>query len=163
MQAKKRVSYLLIVFFCLGFCLVVGEDIKDKEEAKQKETGSIIRKELLYRERKELKAPRRNIFSPQVSGSTEENLGTLGVPQGLQEEGSLPEASSSSLSLRYIGYIDAGHRVVALIVFEGQAVAVEEGERINEQFTVGKITTKEIEIIGPGNEKKNYSLEGEEG
>lgn len=163
MQAKKRVGLFLIVFFCLGFCLVAGEDNNDKEKAELKKTGSLIRKELLYGERKELKPPKRNIFSPQASGNAEANLGTLGVPQGQQEEGSLPEASSSSLNLRYIGYVHSGQRIVALIVFEGQAVAVEQGERISEQLTVGKITTKEVEIVGPGDQRKIYSLEGEEG
>jgi len=163
MRVKKRTAFLLIFFFCLGFCMAVGEEKSDKGKTESKKTESLIRKELLYRERKELKPPKRNIFSPQSSGVGEENLGTLGAPQGLQQTENTVEASSSPLNLRYIGYIDSGQKIVALIIFEGQAVAVEEGERISEQVTVGKITTKEIEIIGPGDEKRNFSLEGEEG
>lgn len=136
----------------------------DKEKPKAKAIKSLIRKELLFAERKKLKPPRRNIFSPLSSEIREEGSPLLGLPQPLQQAGadSKDEVHSSSLNLRYIGYIDSGQRIVALIVFEGQALAVEEGEKISEQLQVGKISTKEIEIIGPGEAKTRYSLEGEE-
>ncbi len=163
MQAEKKVSFLLIGSLCLSFCLAAGQEDNRKQKAGQKERESLIRKELLYRGRRELKPPKRNIFSAQSSGVGDEHLETLGVPQGLQPNESTVEASSSTLTLRYIGYIDSDQRIVALIIFEGQAVAVEEGERISEQYTVGKITTKKLEVIGPGNEIENFSLEGDEG
>ncbi len=67
------------------------------------------------------------------------------------------------MSLRYIGYIDTGERIVALIIYEGEAMAVEEGEMISEQFKVGKVTRDKLDIIGPGEEIKEFSLEGESG
>lgn len=164
MRVEKRVSGFLIFFFCVAFWMVIGEEKISKEKPESKAEKSLIRKDLLYVERKELKPPRRNIFSLQSSGIREEESEAFEVPQGPQEAGtdSENEAPLSSFSLRYIGYIDSGQRIVALIIFEGQAVAVEKGERISEQLQVGKITTKEIEIIGPGAEKRTYSLEGEE-
>lgn len=164
MRVEKKVSGFLIFFFCVAFWMVIGEEKISKEKPELKAEKSLIRKELLFVERKELKPPRRNIFSLRSSGIREEESEAFEVPQGPQEAGtdSENEALLSSFSLRYIGYIDSGQRIVALIIFEGQAVAVEKGERISEQLQVGKITTKEIEIIGPGAEKRTYSLEGEE-
>ncbi len=163
MQAKKGTGFLLIFFFCLGLCITVGEEISERRKRESKKPESLIRKELLYRKRKELKPPRRNIFSPQSSAVQEGNLGIIGASQDPQQTENMTEALSPSTNLRYIGYVDTGQKIVALIIFEGQAVAVEEGERISEQVTVGKITTTEIEVIGPGEEKRNFPLEGEEG
>ena len=64
--------------------------------------------------------------------------------------------------IRYIGYITSSHKIVALIIFEGEALAVEEGEKISSDIKIGKISLKEIEIIGPESKKRKYSIEGEE-
>lgn len=161
MKAKKKVAPLLIFFFSLFLSMVAGEE-RAAEKNSEVKGKSLIRKELLLKEKKELKPPRRNIFSPQGSGFLEERDEALGVPQGIQETENQPEALSFVLNLRYIGYIDTGQKITALIIFEGEAMAVEVEERISEQITVERITTKEIEVMGPGNEKRRYSLEGEE-
>jgi hypothetical protein len=51
--------------------------------------------------------------------------------------------------------------MVALIVFEGDALAVEKGEVISEGVKIGEITPEEIEIIGSDSQKRRYYLEGE--
>lgn len=61
---------------------------------------------------------------------------------------------------RYIGYIVFGEKIVALIIIDGNALAVEKGEMISEGVKVGEITPEEIEIMGPDSEKRKYSLEG---
>ena len=70
-------------------------------------------------------------------------------------------ASLLALNIRYIGYIVFGEKIVALIIIDGNALAVEKGEMINERIKVGKITPDEIEIMGPDSKKRKYSLEGE--
>ena len=69
-------------------------------------------------------------------------------------------ASLSDLNIRYIGYIVSDEKIVALIIFDGNTLAVEKGEMINKKVKVGKITPEEIEFIGPDSEKRKYSLEG---
>lgn len=164
MRVEKRVWAFLFFFFCVAFWMMNGKERIDREKPESEAKKSLIRKELLFTEKKELKPPRRNIFSPRSSGIREEAPEALRTSRGLQETGDdfEDDASLPSFNLRYIGYIDSGQRIIALVIFEGQAMVVEEDERISEQLQVGKITTKEIEIIGPGAERRKYSLEGEE-
>ena len=69
-------------------------------------------------------------------------------------------ASLLDLNIRYIGYIVSDEKIVALIIFDGNALAVEKGEMINKKVKVGEITPEEIEFMGPDSEKRKYSLEG---
>jgi len=64
--------------------------------------------------------------------------------------------------LRYIGYVKSGQKIIALIFFEGEALAVEESEMISAGIRVGKVTSEEIELIDASSQKWKYSLEGEE-
>ncbi|MCK4364290.1 MAG: hypothetical protein KAW85_05775, partial [Candidatus Aminicenantes bacterium] len=70
-------------------------------------------------------------------------------------------SSSLPLNIRYIGYVISDDKMVALIVFEGDALAVESGEVISEGVKIGKITPEEIEIVGSDSQKRRYYLEGE--
>ncbi|MFP4081460.1 MAG: hypothetical protein ACLFVG_01750 [Candidatus Aminicenantes bacterium] len=163
MRVEKNAASWLVVFLCTG--LLLGGQGKDRKSEKKdsKAPGSLIRKELLVAEKKELTPPQRNIFSPHRSGIGEE-MKNLGVTQDVEvkPENSEPKTPSFSTGLRYIGYVQYGQRIVALIIFEGQAAAVEKGDRISGQVEAGDITTKDIEIIGPGAEIKKYPLQGEE-
>ncbi len=62
-------------------------------------------------------------------------------------------------NIKYIGYVVSCEKIVALIIIDGNALAVEKGETISEGAKVGEITPEEIEIIGPDSEKRKYSLE----
>lgn len=165
MRVRRRIAVFLIFFFWVTFWISGGEKGVLEEKISSKAKRSLVRKELLLVKRKELKPPRRNIFSPRIIGIEDAKLEIEGEqsPQNFNENQAVAsdEASARSFDLRYIGYIDSGDKIVALIIFEGEALAVEEGEKISEEFTIGKITTKEIEIIGLGAEKRKYSLEGE--
>lgn len=70
-------------------------------------------------------------------------------------------ASLLALNIKYIGYIVSCEKIVALIIIDGNALAVEKGEIISEGAKVGEITPEEIEIMGPDSEKRKYSLERE--
>jgi len=87
------------------------------------------------------------------------------LQQNQQQNPTLPnkyEASSSlPVNIRYIGYVISADKMVALIVFEGNALAVERGELISEGVKIGKITPEEIEIVGSDSQKRRYYLEGE--
>jgi hypothetical protein len=47
-----------------------------------------------------------------------------------------------------------------LILFEGEALAVDVGEEIAESVSISKITLEDITVIGPDNEPQTFPLEG---
>lgn len=131
-------------------------------------TQSLIRKDLLKSTPAEIASPRRDIFSPRT-GST-----PLGISQpGEFPGGRVPEAgksdkppamktAGSSLDLSYIGYIQSGNKMIALIVLEGQAMAVTEGEEVLPGVKVGKVDLERIDVIGPNAKRSSFPLQGEQ-
>jgi len=161
MKAKEITSAFFILFLSIGLSIWAGEE---KLQKKALEKG-LIRKDLLLREKMELGNPVRNIFTLRRSVSREIERNPVKLRQNQQQNPTLPgkhEASSSlPLNIRYIGYVISDDKMVALIVFEGDALAVEIGEVISEGVKIGKITPEEIEIIGSDSQKRRYYLEGE--
>ena len=74
-------------------------------------------------------------------------------------EAELP--SVSALGIRFIGYVKSGPKITALILFEGEALAVDVGEEIAEGVSISKITLEDITVIGPDQEPRKFPLEGE--
>ncbi len=161
MKAKEITSAFFILFLSIGLSIWAGEE---KLQKKALEKG-LIRKDLLLREKMELGNPVRNIFTLRKSVSREIERNPVKLRQNQQQNPTLPgkyEASSSlPLNIRYIGYVISDDKMVALIVFEGDALAVESGEVISEGVKIGKITPEEIEITGSDSQKRRYYLEGE--
>ncbi|MGB2845701.1 MAG: hypothetical protein WBC02_12675, partial [Candidatus Aminicenantaceae bacterium] len=69
--------------------------------------------------------------------------------------------SPGQLQIRYVGYVISGEKVIALIIFRGNTLAVEKGEMISEGVKVGEITSAAIEIVSSNSEKRKFPLEGE--
>lgn len=175
MKAKYWIVTVLISFVSVPFCAeAAGEKLPDKgQEKKQKisqeksEIKSLVRKDLLLRERKKLVPPKRNIFAPgttliEETGFEERDQrerlpGLTAEPEAKTER----EMATSSFDLRYIGYVTSDQKIVGLIIFRGEPLAVEQGDLIAEGVEVGKITTAEIEIVGPDSKQRKYSLEEE--
>ncbi len=161
MKAKEITLAFFILFLSIGLSIWAGEE---KLQKKALEKG-LIRKDLLLREKIELGNPARNIFTLRRSVNREIEKNPVKLRQNQQQNPTLPgkyEASSSlPLNIRYIGYVISDDKMVALIVFEGDALAVESGEVISEGVKIGKITPEEIEIIGSDSQKRRYYLEGE--
>ena len=63
-----------------------------------------------------------------------------------------------------MGYVDSAktRKIIGLIVFQGQARAVVEGEVISEGIRIGKISREEIEVVMPDSSTRTFSLEGED-
>jgi tetratricopeptide (TPR) repeat protein len=72
---------------------------------------------------------------------------------------SIDWASLSALNIRYIGYIVSSEKIIALIILDGNILAVEKGEMISKGVKIGEITPEVIEVLGPDLEKKKYFLE----
>lgn len=162
MRAKNPLAFFALFLFAASLLCGQAETSK-KKDAGQGGGKSLIRKDLLMKEKKELPLPRRNIFSPRKLGLNQSELKEVGIPQGLQKNpGTVgPEPSLTSLNLSYIGYIISGEKIIALIVLEGDILYVEKGDTIAEGIRIGKITASEIEVIGPGSEKKKYLIQGD--
>lgn len=165
MKARMGVLASAILFFCLS--LLSGEELEKKQEEgkKQGEFPSFIRKDLLVRPERRLQPPRRNIFMPSRSSPVEEDPGYAGQKinlgrSGLDIQDKEEKQAGPVLNLRYLGYVQSAGKLVALIVFEGQLLAVEKGEMISEGVKVGEISPEEIEIIGPDSLSRKFSLEG---
>jgi hypothetical protein len=160
---------LLLCVFGLAFiCLVLGE-----EKAKGvSTTDSFIRMDLLRKKTEKQKEPVRNIFMPGsrmssglfVDRDTEPGSSTL-LGQKTATETGLSATSQSQLQgleLQYIGYVCSGEKIVALVKYMNEALAVEKNEWIDERFRVEKITCTEITILGPDSQLRVFSLEGEQ-
>lgn len=163
MRVKRTLS-LVFVLLLPGVLFLGGLQEKSVGEKQEKKAlKSLIRKDLLIKKEDITQRPRRNIFSPRGISFSQEDVANLISPREIEEQEAMPDEGTPfyDLSLRYIGYVDTGKRIVALIIFEGEAMAVEEGEMITEQFKVGRVTRDTLSIIGPGDEIKEFPLEGE--
>jgi len=162
MRAKTPLACLALFLFAASL-LCGQEETSKKKDVGEGEGKSLIRKDLLLKEKKGLPLPQRNIFSPRRTGVSQSESKGIGIPQGLQKNpGTVgPEPSHTSLSLSYIGYIVSGEKIIALIVLEGDILYVEKGDIVGEGIRIGEITASEIEVIGPGSEKKKYLIQGD--
>ena len=157
------VSLVLFLFFT---AFIFSHDKNQEKPEKIRPPVSLIRKDILALDVKKLDPPKRNIFTPNSAGGQEidefedinitqkaeqQNLGALGAE--------LP--SVRALGLRYIGYVKSGQKITALILFEGEALAVDVGEEIAEGVSISKITLENITVIGSDQEPRTFPLEGE--
>jgi len=151
--------------FLLGFLSVSSfssQKINTAQAALQ--VKSLVRMDLLVFPEKTLPSPQRNIFTVDRSVGREsvqdknlENPGDVERAEARLQE----EQARSSVSLRYIGYVKSGQKITALIIFEREALAVEEGEMISLGLQVAQITLEEISVIGLDQEMQTFPLEGD--
>ena len=146
-----------------------------QEEAPKTLKSSFIRKDLLDRSgaEEDLQPPIRNIFSPRRSGppgsgrnfdgADPNRINPDGTTEGEEAEaGTEEEEYVPEIDIRYIGYIRSQVRTVALVMLEGEAMAVKAGEIIADGVQIVTITPTEISYTGPDSLTKTVSLEGED-
>jgi len=156
----------VIVVCCVSFLFALDQEKPKKAKSVTTSADSFIRMDLLAEEKKPMPPPKRNIFT-QKSAAVFEGLSPEEIEQKIEEAMSTPDSpaqgedSPSFLNLRYLGYVLSGRKVVGLIVFRGEALAVVEGDLIAEGFSVGRINPDEIEVLGTDREPIVFSLEGE--
>lgn len=164
MRVSTNGAFLFLFVLSLGLALWAGERNLQEKAAEKDEKKGLIKKELLVRTKKKLSPPRRNIFSLQRTTESGETRTLLNNPQPIQQQTpgvTEVEPSGPQMHLRYIGHIRSGEKIVALIILEDTALAVEKGEMISEGVQIGDVTPEYIEIIGPDSVRKKYTLEGE--
>lgn len=128
---------------------------------------SLIRKEWLKPPAGPAAPPRRDIFSPQGGAFVDpERRPDPAVRPGAKPaaDKSVEEEAQPTLALRYLGFsrVVASKKIVALVLVDGQAAAVEEGEAVGAGYKILKITSKEIEVQGPDGRSLTFPREGAE-
>lgn len=164
MHARKIFLGSAIVFLLYAGMMFVSAQEKLSDHESQ---PSLVRKDLLQRERKSLDPPKRNIFTSQRSGYGLDS--PVAVDTSGRQPGSRDTADAESqqqavyrVDIRYIGYIGSEKRTVALIIYEGEAMAVEKGEQVSEQVKILNISPQSVEFVGPDSVPNKVFLEGEE-
>jgi len=165
MQYFRSICLSLVLF--LFFTAFISSQYKnqEKEEEKRPPVG-LIRKDLLTHDIKKLDPPKRNIFIPNSAARMEveefeEMTERQQVEQQIIEALEAEQFSTRPLGIRYIGYVKSVQKITALILFEGEALAVDVGEEIAEGVSISKITLEDITVIGPDQEPWKFPLEGE--
>jgi len=161
-------TVLLCVFGLAFICLAMGAE-KTKNVST---TDSHLRMDLLRKKKERPEKPARNLFIPDSRESSELTTNRDVMPgrikptdQQTAGDTSLLASSQSQLQglkLQYIGYVYSGEKIVALVKYKNEALAVEEEEWIDALFRVEKITRTEITILGPDSQNKVFPLEGEQ-
>ncbi len=149
-----------------GVLLAAGVAAGEKPDAAKKPAPPpLVRMDLLMTRPADPAAPIRDIFSP---GRAVAPTGSVAVPDipGGEEPGlaGSPEAVPEEpvLDLVYIGWVTSGHKIVALIISEGQTIAVVEGEEIVPGLKVDKIGPDRIEVVGPDGKRTSVPVQGEQ-
>jgi len=167
MKINKLLASILCLFVTVTLNVNGSQDQSNEKKAALQSQHSLIRKDLLEIDDQALKMPERNIFKPDRRRSTSETQVDSGPIVPPAEELSTPAEDDEEIvtgwtgQLRYIGYIGSRQRTVALIIFNGQALAVETGEQISDEVTVKKISPAEIEFEGPDSMQIKAVFEGE--
>jgi len=160
-------SICLSLVFLLFFTALLSSQDKKQEKAEEKRPPvGLIRKDLLNHDIKKLDPPKRNIFIPNSALSLEAEEFEAGQERQQTEQQNIElleaeQLSTRPLGLRYIGYVKSIQKITALILFEGEALAVDVGEEIAEGVSISKITLEDITVIGPSQEPWKFPLEGE--
>ena len=167
MNKKGKIALILagMGFFLWGVALPQDPPVKAAEEIKP-----LLRTDLLRSLDTTLKPPRRNIFSPEKAvdrtGTMEGQLpGAENPEEGVfdpEEDSSPGEVQTSAISMRYLGYVRAANKIVALVMHEGMASAVQTGDLIGVGLQIGEITEETIEVVGPDSKSHSFPLEGDQ-
>jgi hypothetical protein len=153
----------------VGALLAAGASVGEKADAvKKPDPAPLVRVDLLKALPPEPAAPLRSIFSPGRAVAVPEAVrlpDASAVPAG-EERGleappeTAPEQPASDLA--YVGYVRSGRKVVALVISEGQALAVAEGEEIVPGLKVEKIGPDRIDVVGPDGKRMSVPIQGEQ-
>ncbi len=179
MPIFKIVAVLLILAAEMPLLRPLSAGAQDQPKAAENAAPSLIRMDLLGRPPSPTAPPKRNIFAPRLGAPAQTETaaqaavpGALGLPPGnpgaaapVSGAAAQPAAAPAfSIDLRYIGFVDSRRtrKIIGLVIFQGQARAVVEGEVISEGVRVGKISREQIEVILPDSSTRAFSLEGEE-
>ena len=171
MRIIRQPVAALILALAAGLCPAQPQTDAAPKAAADKEVKSLLRKDLLQIRKQAAAPPMRNIFAPRAGFSRPGEVARPGRPlpavdyQAADELAATDETAEAppvmTVNLRYIGFIESPRRLVALVNFEGRAMAVVEGDVVGEGIRIGKVTRQQIEVVLPDSSTRTFSLEGE--
>lgn len=171
MHMPKRPG--VVASLVLGFGLVMAwpQTPPSAKPSSPEGKPSLIRMDLLRLPQEEMTPPLRNIFAPGTRTSRPaESAVQESLPWPQDEQAAVTPVSASegntappvmTVNLHYIGFVESPQHIIALVVIEGQAVAVVEGEVVGEGIRIGRITRDEVEVVLPDSSTRLFSFEGE--
>ena len=167
MRHKKFLVLFIVLYLAAGLCFAQEKSNKKQKEptGKSTEAGpvkSLIKKELLSKKTSTLKPPKRNIFSASQHYNPEVRPENEGFSKKDTVDETFPGIADDMMEdlfeVAYIGYIVSGSKITALIVFEEETLAVQEGEMITPLMRVTEVSSQYIEVIGPDEKKRKFYL-----
>ena len=158
---KIAAAFLLVLaVFALG-----QKPVPDAKK-RSKDPGPLIRLDLLSTVRSGPLPLLRDIFLPRGPGS--DGPGAMPVVLGgpvrpaIVPAGENPADEAALLpTIRYVGFVRSQGRFLALVLVDGQAAALAEGDLAGAAGKVVKISAAEIEIQGADGKSLKFALEGE--
>ena len=171
MRTIRAAVAVLIFALAVGLCPAQTQAKPEPKTAAAKEGKSLLRKDLLQFRKQTAAPPMRNIFAPRAGFSRPGEAGRPGAPlpavdyqaadESAATDGTAEAPPVMTVNLLYIGFIESPRRLVALVNFEGRAIAVVEGDVVGEGIRIGKVTRQQIEVVLPDSSTRTFSLEGE--
>jgi hypothetical protein len=174
MSSKKIVAQISVAFIVLFFCMHLVSFGTQEKAGVDTKPERIIRLDLLKPKKREMSLPVINIFT----GQRDENLSVSehrGIPitnrptgdlsQGIDvsvNEGEERNPGIQDFNLKYLGYVASLEKKVALILYNGEFLAVERGTVLPGGIEIIEITSTTVTVKGSGSEKRVLKLEGEE-
>jgi hypothetical protein len=121
----------------------------------------LVRLDLLQPVASTLAPERRNIFIAGPAAS-EPPLppAQRGKPRVTAEDAEEASPGEQSVEIHYVGYISSPRGLIGLVLVQGTAQAVAQGDAIQPGYTVSRLTRREIEITGPDGAKTTHVLQG---
>jgi len=165
MNADRTVRRLAVLVWLAGTVLGAAAQERAAAGPAVPAPKSLIRKEWLKTPAGPASPPRRDIFSPQGVSPSEGAFSATAAGRSRSKPEANKEAEDEArpaFALRYIGFSRAvaSKKIVALVLIESQASAVEEGDTVGAGYKIVHITLKEIEIQAPDGTTLKFALEG---
>ncbi len=138
-------------------------------------TGPLLRMSLLETREGPFLGAKRDPFIPGQAVAPQEELlrprlqpsvfpaaqAAPGAKPGAEGAAEAETTPAPAVNVRYVGFIQGKEKFLAIILFNGQAMAVAAGETLGNVWKVEKVGPAEIEILGPDGPAIKFALEGE--
>ncbi|MCR4408695.1 MAG: hypothetical protein QHH43_02800 [Candidatus Saccharicenans sp.] len=144
---RRLAALSLAVIFCLALAAGEGRTSTGQENSPgQPETrtgASFIKKELLDRLKPEMAAVKRDPFRPVSTGAVRGPV-RMAVPAEASDRPVRQASILESLNLSCSGLVTSGNKKMALILVDGQAITLAEGEELIPGIRLTRIAADEV-------------------
>ena len=169
MRSKRALLFLAAAAVAAAFAVLgLSAQTSAKAPAPAKARKPLVRLDLLQLAPPAPTPERRNIFvagAPASAAIQAQDAEADAEGQSGEENpaiGGQGAAPGEDVAIQYVGYIHSPRGVIGLVLVEGTAQAVAQGEIIQPGYTATRVTDKEIEVTGPDGKARIYPLQGVE-